>query len=296
MGFRHFAWKRTFKLWQRLGLHVTPNNYYFPIPDTRELRSELWSRQSSLVGIDTNEQGQLSLLSAFETQFKKEYDSLPLQKDTEKEYVYFIDNPTFGSVDGEVLYSFIRFYKPRRIIEVGSGYSTLLESEAIMKNTSEDSRYKCELTTIDPNPPIYASGLPNAEIVVKKVQDVPLSKFTELGQNDILFLDSSHCLSIGSDVQWEYLEILPRLNPGVIIHVHDIFMPSEYPRDWVLRDYRFWNEQYLLQAFMTFNRNFEILWMASYMHLKHPEKLAAAFASYRRDRRWPGSFWMRRMK
>ena len=121
-----------------------------------------------------------------------------------------------------------------------------------------------------------------------------MSEFLSLEENDILFIDSSHVLRIGGDVRYEYLEILPRLNRGVIVHAHDIFCPAEYPRQWVLEHYHFWTEQYLLQAFLTFNDSFEVLWGSSYMHINHPDKLEAAFSSYGRDVESPSSFWMRK--
>jgi len=103
-------------------------------------------------------------------------------------------------------------------------------------------------------------------------------------------------LKIGSDVQYEYLEILPRLRKGVLVHSHDIFLPSEYPIEWVLKNHLFWNEQYILQAFMAFNRSFEVVLAASYIHMTHPEWLESAFSSYDRITRWPGSFWMSRVR
>jgi len=133
-------------------------------------------------------------------------------------------------------------------------------------------------------------------LIPKKVQDIPLSEFKKLSENDILFIDSSHVLKIGSDVQYLYLEVLPRLNKGVIVHAHDIFLPAEYPKEWVLKNYIFWNEQYLLQAFLAFNNSFEVLWAGSYMHLRHPDKLEEAFSSYKRDKIWPSSFWIRKIK
>ena len=92
------------------------------------------------------------------------------------------------------------------------------------------------------------------------------------------------------------LEVLPRLSKGVLVHIHDIFLPAEYPRKWVMDFYRFWNEQYLLQAFLAFNPSFEILWAASYMHLRHPDLLEAAFNSYDRRLNWPASFWIRKTR
>jgi hypothetical protein len=131
-------------------------------------------------------------------------------------------------------------------------------------------------------------------VLPKKVQEIPLSTFAKLERNDVLFIDSSHVLTIGSDVRYEYLDILPRVKPGVLVHCHDIFLPAEYPKEWVLDDHRFWNEQYLLQAFLTFNNEFEVLWAGSYMHLKHPDLLAAAIPSYRQEKCYPKSFWIRR--
>jgi hypothetical protein len=116
----------------------------------------------------------------------------------------------------------------------------------------------------------------------------------ELRANDILFIDSSHVLKIGSDVHYLFLHILPRLNPGVIVHIHDIFLPAEYPKDWVMDHLRFYNEQYLLQAFLTYNSAFEILWAGAYMHLKHPDQLRDAIKSYASNYHCPGSVWMRR--
>jgi hypothetical protein len=195
-----------------------------------------------------------------------------------------------------VLYGMVRSLKPRRILEIGSGHSTLLSAQAILANTSEDPGYRCELRAIEPYPSeILRRGFPGlSRLVTAPVQDVPIADFLELGADDILFIDSSHVLSIGGDVRYEYLEVLPRLNPGVVVHVHDIFLPAEYPEEWVRRQHRFWNEQYLLQALLVGNSGFEVLWGSSFMHLRHPEALERAFRSYRREERWPASFWLRR--
>ena len=188
----------------------------------------------------------------------------------------------------------IRHFKPKKIIEIGSGYSTLLSAKAILKNEAEGD--KCYLKAIEPYPnEIIKKGFPGlGKLIIDEAQNIPLSEFKELKENDIIFIDSSHVLKLGSDVKYEYLEILPSLEKGVIAHVHDIFLPKEYPREWVFSKHRFWNEQYLLQAFLTFNTNFEILWASQYMHLKNPEKLEMAFNSYKREKTSPGSFWIRK--
>lgn len=289
--------KQSFPYWQKLGFHITPNHYYQPIPDTRTLKNDLWLKQSELVGIDMKEEGQMNLLSQFSSQFKKEYESFPRNR-TSVPYQYHVNNGGFESVDGEVLYCMVRHFKPKKIFEIGSGNSTYVSAQGIVRNMEEDDRYECALTAIEPYPnEVLKAGFRGlSELIVKEVQDIPLSEFKELKENDILFIDSSHVLKIGSDVQYEYLEILPRLNKGVIVHIHDIFLPAEYLKEWVSKEYRFWTEQYLLQAFLAFNDSFEVLWAGSYMHLKHPDKLESAFNSYNRDERWPGSFWMRKIK
>jgi hypothetical protein len=288
--------KRYFRLWESKGYHITPVDYSEPLPDTRTLKGSLWTERSELLGIEINERRQLELLSLFLARFRQEYDSFP-RGQTSRPYQYYLNNGAFEAVDGEILYCMIRCFKPRKIFEIGSGYSTFLSAQAIQRNKEEDRSYQCELVAIDPYPnPVIRAGLPGLSHLIRtEVQNIPAAKFGELARNDILFIDSSHMLRIGSDVQYEYLEMLPRLNKGVIVHVHDIFLPAEYPREWVLERYQFWNEQYILQAFMTFNESFEVLWSGSYMHLKHPDQLEAAFASYKRDNP-PGSFWIRRMK
>ncbi|MBS1992589.1 MAG: class I SAM-dependent methyltransferase [Cyanobacteria bacterium SZAS LIN-2] len=292
----HRMARKSFYLWERLGLHVVPNHFYQPIPDTRELTEALFARQTDLVGVDMRDAQQCQLLATVAAAYKAEYDALPRDRGTVP-HQFYLNNGTYQSVDAEMLYSMVRHFKPRKLIEIGSGFSTYLAAQAVLKNESSDG-VKCVMTAIEPYPnPVLAGGFPGMTRLVRdKVQTAALSEFEALEENDILFIDSSHVLKIGSDVQYEYLEILPRLKKGVIIHIHDIFLPAEYPREWVFKHQRFWNEQYLLQAFLTCNDSFEVLFGGSYMHLKHPDKLASAFASYDRETVWPGNFWMRRVK
>ncbi|MBI5190184.1 MAG: class I SAM-dependent methyltransferase [Nitrospirae bacterium] len=287
--------KVTFPLWERLGFHVTPVHYYQPIPDTRTLGDGLWEARSALAGLDTNEDGQLALLADFADRYKAEYEAFPRGK-TPAPHEYYVDNRSFESVDGEVLYCMVRRLKPARIFEIGSGFSTMLSAKAALVNASEGR--SCELTAFEPYPnDTLKAGFPGlTRLVPKKIQDVPLSEFERLGEGDILFIDSSHVLTVGSDVKYEFLEVLPRLKAGVVVHIHDVTMPMEYPRDWVMKEHRFWNEQYLLQAFLAFNDSFEVLWMGAWMHLNHPDRLAAAFSSYARETRLPGSVWVRKIR
>lgn len=268
------------------------NHFYKPVPDTSRLPEELWKRRSAMGGIDMREAEQIRLLDQFTTRYKHEYDAFA-HRPTGTTHEFHFANDQFGPVDAEVLYSMVRDRKPRRIYEIGSGYSTLVAARASLQNEAEGSS-ACELVAFEPFPnEALEHGFPGLTRLVRQpIQDLPLAQFSDLGENDILFIDSTHVLKIGSDVQYEYLEILPSLNAGVVVHVHDIFLPAEYPRHWVLQDHKFWNEQYILQAFLAFNSRFQVLWGASFMHLQHPELLERGFSSYDRKQSWPGSFWM----
>jgi hypothetical protein len=287
---------RYFRVWEAKGFHVTPNHFYQPVPNISTLKTNLWDRRSELPGVEMNAVPQLELLSEFRAKFKREYDCLPIDKPA-LPHQYYVRNGTYAEVDGEVLYCMIRHFNPLKMFEIGGGFSTYLSAQAFLKN-KESFGTQGELVSIDPYPAdLLLKGFPGlSRLVTKTVQEVDLSEFRQLRENDILFIDSSHVLKIGSDVQYEYLEILPNLNKGVIIHIHDVFLPAEYPKEWVLKDYRFWTEQYLLQSFLAFNNSFEILWAGSYIHLNYPERLADAFRSYHASESWPASFWIRKIR
>jgi hypothetical protein len=288
------ALRRTFGLWERLGIHITPNHYFQPIPDTRRLSPELWRRTSELVGVDMNESAQLALVAGLAERYGREW-TFPSAK-TSIPWQYHFNNVAFEAVDAEMLYALIRAFRPRRVLEIGSGYSSCVMAQAVRANAAEG--VPCEYVAIEPYPnAVLRGGIPGlSRLRDEELQRIPLAELIDLDENDILFIDSTHVLRIGSDVQYEFLEILPRLRKGVLVHVHDVFLPAEYPREWVMRERRFWNEQYLLQAFLAFNEAFEVVWAGSYMHMRHPDILERTFRSYRRDRCWPGSFWMRKVR
>jgi hypothetical protein len=163
---------------------------------------------------------------------------------------------------------------------------------------------KSNLICIEPFPREFVrKGFPGLQsLIEEKVQDINLEFFSQLESGDILFIDSSHTVKIGGDVNYLFLEVLPRLKPGVIVHVHDIFLPFEYRRDWVLDEFRFWSEQYLLQAFLTFNSEFEVVMANRYLAHRYREDLKTAFPNLENVKpalpnpvKWGGgSFWMRR--
>jgi hypothetical protein len=285
-----------FPLWERHGFHVTPVHFYQPIPDTRSLPETLWSRPSELIGIDMNQRAQLNLLRTF-SKFRDEFDRFPTAPPAERDRFY-LGNGLFDGVDALVAYCMVRHFQPRLIIEVGSGFSSLALGEASSKNGF------APIICIEPSPRDFLRrGFPGLQTLIEKnVQEINLEFFSQLQSGDILFIDSSHAVKIGGDVNYLFLEILPRLKPGVIVHVHDIFLPFEYRRDWVMDEFRFWSEQYLLQAFLSFNLEFEILMANRYVAHKYVDDLKVAFANLANleagrpaSVRWRGgSFWMRR--
>ncbi|MEE4272582.1 MAG: class I SAM-dependent methyltransferase [Thermoanaerobaculales bacterium] len=285
--------ERYFGLFERRGFHITPVRFDQPIPDTAELDEAIWSRSSALVGVDLRVDRQVELLSEMASEFKQEYDAFPDDEPGDP-VAFFFDQHSFRSCDPEILYCMIRHFQPKRMIEIGSGMSTLVAMAASRKNREHHGR-GCRITAIEPYPrPFLLGDLPELdELVQERVETVDMGRFAELEAGDILFIDSSHVVRTGGDVVYEFLEVIPRLNSGVLVHVHDIFLPAEYPRSWVMDRHWFLSEQYLLQAFLAFNRRVEVLWAGSCMHLNHPDLLEKAFRAYDRQREWPGSFWMR---
>lgn len=285
---RHKDFPKWFSLWEENGFHVTPVHFYEPIPDTQDLEEKNWERTQELIGIEMNEATQLHLLRDVFPVFKEEYERIPLESSGATN-VFYLNNGRFEGIDPMIAYGMVRHFKPRLIIEVGGGYSTLLLAQAARENGS------ATLLSIEPYPENFllqtaAAGI--TSVLSQKVEDVDLSAFSSLAADDCLFIDTSHVVRTGGDVNFLFLEVLPRLQPGVIVHVHDIFFPFDYPREWVIDLHRFWTEQYLLQAFLTFNPEFEVLVSAAYLKACHPEELKAVFPTCEP---WEGgSFWMRR--
>ena len=285
--------RKTFIFWEKLGIHITPSrfyHFYFPIPVVSKLSQDVWQRESPMLGITMNEEKQLNILNEIFSSYKPEYDQFGVDK-PEGDCVYYMRNGMYGEVDGDVLYSMLRHYKPQRIIEIGSGWSTILSEYALRKNLAETG-VKASITAIEPYPSDflrhYASS--DVQILEQEVQKVDLNIFQTLEENDILFIDSSHVVKIASDVCFEFLEILPTLKKGVIIHIHDIFLPFEYPEYWAKQSLFFWNEAYLLQAFLMFNQAFEVLWAGNWMRVKHPDDMARVFRGIASQ-----SFWIRKV-
>jgi hypothetical protein len=251
---------------------------------TKSLRDDRY-----LPGIDFNIDEQLRLLDSFN--YNQEIEAIPLDKHSD--FAFYFHNKNFESGDADYFYNIIRHLKPNNIIEIGSGFSTLIGLLAVEKNKVEDSNYNCEFICIEPYPRKWLNEISNITLHRKKAEDLSIETFQELQSNDILFIDSSHIIRPQGDVLFEFLEILPTLNSGVYVHVHDIFTPKDYLDEWVLVDSLFWNEQYLLEAFLSNNKSFRIVGALNYLKHNQFEKLSSKCPVLAKEPyREPGSFWL----
>jgi len=277
----------TFRVWDLFGLMPVRYHYYQPVFNVNLLPGDTWTRQDPLTGIDLNVEFQLNFLRSFD--YNEELEVVPVNKPDAP--LGFYHNKSFPPADAEMLYNIVRHFKPGRVIEIGSGYSTRMMKRALDRNREEgiEASHIC----IEPfeMPWLEEFGV---EVVRNKVEDVDPKIFEELEANDVLYIDSSHVLRTGGDVFTEYLRIIPSLKPGVLIHIHDIFLPFEYPRDWIVDKRWFWTEQYLLQAFLSFNREFEVISAVHYLALHHREELEKCCPVFRKLGQGHGSFWMKR--
>jgi predicted O-methyltransferase YrrM len=274
------------KIFLKIGIWPIIDHYYEPMFDAKHLRYSL-REERALPGIEFNDAEQLNVLEKFN--FSDELLKFPIER-TNNALEFYYNNGTFEAGDAEYLYNMIRLFKPKRIIEVGCGNSTLIVRNAIKKNMSESIDYNCEHICIEPYeiPWLEEIGI---KVIRDKVENVGLDIFKTLTENDILFIDSSHIIRPQGDVLFEYLELLPSLNKGVIIHIHDIFTPRDYRDEWLGE--HFWNEQYLLEAFLTHNKNISIIGATNYLSHKYKELFSSKCPIYKAQSGCePGSFYM----
>ncbi len=263
------------------GWHVTPAHFYQPIPDTSKLRRRA---RSQTIGVDWNETGQLELLRDIFPKYAAEhaafYATLRGQHGFDESRLEFV------GYDPYVYHCMIRHWRPRRILEVGAGFSTLVALNAARANG------RGRVVAIEPFPGDALRAVQDElEILQQGAQETDMARFTSLEAGDILFIDSSHVAKAGSDVLFLVLEVLPRLRPGVIAHFHDIFLPWDYPLEWLTQRRLFWNEQYLLHAYLLHNQRARVLFASKYMAERHADLTRAAFPEC--ERRGGGSLWLR---
>lgn len=248
---------------------VPHGHFYSPIPSLDEiLRDELkifGSVYPNISGLELHETEQLKLLNDFIAYYRQ----MPFQPEKIEGLRYYFENPAYSYSDAILLHCMMRFLKPKRLIEVGSGYSSciMLDTNELFFNGS------IATTFIEPYPELFMSLMKDIDrnkisIIPSRLQDVDLSVFEALEANDILFIDSTHVSKINSDVNYIFFEILPGLSSGVYVHFHDIFFPFEYPKEWVCEG-RAWNEAYLLRAFLQYNTTFRVVLMNTFMEHFH---------------------------
>lgn len=276
------------KIFMKLGILPVLDHYYQPMINPKKHLTKSLRDDRELKGIDFNAKEQLSVLAKFN--YNEELLNFPLNKKKDIEYYY--DNGSYESGDAEYLYNMIRHFKPNRIIEIGSGNSTLMVRNAITNNKIDNSNYTCHHVCIEPyeRPWLEKTGV---ELIREKVECIDKSFFQKLESNDILFIDSSHIIRPQGDVLFEYLELLPTLKSGVLIQMHDIFTPKDYPNDWVCKNHLLWNEQYLLEAFLTFNSEFRIIGALNYLTHNYRKEFAEKCPIFAKQQgKEPGAFWV----
>ncbi len=278
----------------RLGLHVGRREYfdlverrfYSPIPDLDELPADIFERESALAGMALDSHAHLDFaerhLGGYIAELEKDPGAIPL------------DNDFYAFGDAHLAYAMVRHLRPRRLIELGSGYSTLALGLACERNAAEGVRAR--YLAFDPHPPeLLAAGAPGVtERHAMPAQEVPLAELTALGRDDVLFVDTSHTVKLGGDVNRVVLDVLPRLAPGVHVHFHDVWLPFEYHPGLVRGQRLFWSEQYLLQAFLCMNPGYEIVFATRAASVRDPDRFRALVPSWT-DAFFATSFWIRRV-
>ncbi len=276
-------------------MFVPPGHFYSPIPSVDDVaaharRWATWEQgfPESIPGVDLRVDAQLALLD----ELAPLYADADFPNDQVAGRRYWYDNHSFGHGDGLMLHLMLRHLRPQRFIEIGSGFSSCMTLDTVERWLD----WGTALTLVEPYPQqLHELLLPGDDdrftLRVEGVQSVPLDVFRALGAGDVLFIDSTHVSRVGSDVNREIFEVLPALQPGVYVHLHDIFYPFDYPPPWV-DEGRGWTEAYVLRAFLQYNDTFEIVLWNHMLHVKEPERMARDFPVWSRNS--GGSIWLRK--
>jgi len=276
----------------RWGYHIRPIHYYEPVPDFREMTPERLGRRRFSPAIDFAIEHQKQLAGRLAQAFGDEIAKLA----AEPEPIGFdFRNQWFSDLDASIYYSLIRDLRPKRVVEIGAGFSSRIADKALSRNRSEG--HPGELTCIEPYPsPRLTEAKLKFRLVETRVEDLDIDFFSCLESGDILLIDSSHVVKFGSDVCREFLEILPRLKAGVWVHVHDIFIPYEYPTDWLVNHRLCFNEQYLLEAFLEYNNAFSVQLANHWLRRENLDLVSKLIPrkNLEMNDQVIGSFWMRK--
>lgn len=274
--FGKFQSKAKYRLYNRVSTLYPAGHFYSPVVDSEELaarQEKIWHGRDEMPGVEWNARQQLGLL---QNVFKEYAAEIVYPMDPPATGIgYYYNNDQFPMLDAEVLYCMLCHFQPKRMIEIGSGFSSLITADVNRRKLGEQLDFAC----VEPYPRQFLrDGVPGiSRLMMSKVEDLNLSVFASLEAGDFLFIDSSHVAKTGSDVNYLFFEVIPRLKKGVFVHVHDIFLPDEYPKQWVLEEGRSWNEQYLLRAFLQFNAAFEVVWGSRFMASRFAKETQAVF-------------------
>ena len=280
------AYRGLRKGFAKVGLDVVVKTFYSPIPDLEQLPPGTFERTSALPGTGWDLDRQLEFVRGLGPSFE-EFRSVTNGGGDPWQYA---PNMSYTEADAAMLYAMIRSTRPRRIVELGSGHSTLVTAQAARRNASEGDTPT--LDVFDPFPSVVTDDLPGLTRLERiGAQEVPLSTFEALEAGDVLFVDTSHTVKTGGDVNRIVLDVLPRLASGVRVHFHDILLPYEVDRRWLLAGW-YWNEQDLLQAFLAGNARWRVE-LAVHAAAKADPALARDFAPGHEDFHVPGAFWLR---
>jgi len=268
------------------GIFPLRNHYYEPLFNFKQLKKKLY-KDRNLPGINFNLNQQLNNLSSLV--YTNELIDLNLKKNSTN-FNFNIKNGFFEHGDAEIYYQLIRHIKPKNILEIGSGHSTLIALEAIKKNKNID-KINTKINCVEPYENTWLDNF-NIKIIRKKIEDLNTNYYLSLKSGDILFIDSSHMIRPQGDVLKIFFEIIPKLKKGVIIHIHDIFTPKDYPEKWLINENRFWNEQYLVEALMMNKNRYEIYLMLNYLKNNAYKKLKEK-CPYLKKKFEPGSLYLK---
>jgi hypothetical protein len=272
---------------------VPAGHFYSPIVDPAAVAAErerIWPAQPVIGGVDWNDAGHRQLLTEVFPRLLPLYDypeALPESPDLAN---FYTRNDQFSWLDSRALFVLLHHWKPARMIEVGSGYSSLLTADVNRRWFGK----RMDVTCIEPYPRQFLkNGIEGiTRLIQAKVQDVPVSEFASLRAGDILFIDTSHITKTGSDVNRLYFDVLPTIAPGVHIHIHDIFLPHEYPQPWVIDQNRSWNEQYLVRALLMYSSGFRVEFGCAYAAHTFPDLVIKALAHPKGLCYGGGSLWL----
>jgi hypothetical protein len=272
-----------------LGYDTVWRDHYSPVPDVRMLDDAWWAKPSELAGVTMDYQRQLSWLDKLAPTIAAFRPARTARFDTD----YAWQNASYEAVDAHILHAVIRQLRPRRVLELGSGRSTLVTAAACQQNEAEGS--PVEFVAADPSPQPFIQPPPPgvSRFLAVGAREIDAKLFAQLEAGDVLFVDTTHTVKVGSEVNYLILDVLPRLVPGVRVHFHDVFLPYEYPREWIRERGFYWAEQYLLQAFLAENPCWEISCATFAISQRFPERLAQLVPEAPRVR--PSSIWLKRL-